>query len=125
MNCDNPLQPEIQPEDPIVIFDGVDGQAWTDEEMAAVRSGAWAVAQALYEAGGGQFSSPREAFMAVYGGQVTFYKKGTDPYPEKTIYAEWIGNNRINVYTDIYNARGESKIPTPNTGGKWAAHELG
>ncbi|MCL4266743.1 MAG: RHS repeat-associated core domain-containing protein [Anaerolineae bacterium] len=135
LNCDNPLPPERQPEDPIVLFGGVDGETWTEEEMAVIRSGAWDLARALYEAGGGLFSSPREAFMAVYGGQVTFYKIGYDGCTDGTCYGEWkgdvadISDNTIYVYTDIYDIDAEgnktSNLPEAWAGPKWAIHELG
>jgi RHS repeat-associated protein len=131
LNCDNPLQPEKQPEDPLIIFKAVDGHTWTEAEKIAVRSGAWAVARALYEAGGGQFSSPREAFLTIYGGTITFNKTGTEC--AEGCYGRWSGsNNTINVYNNSYdkNEAGEydfskSLITSPSTGHRWAVHELG
>lgn len=67
----------------------------------------------------------REAFIYFYDGQITFYKTGTDPYPTETAYGEWVGNRTVNVYTDIYDRDGKSKIPNTKTGYRWATHELG
>ncbi len=132
------------PPTPLVLFDGIAGQEWTAAEMRAVREGALAVAEALARAInkakyqevqgmarrlGESFDytpiSPRDAFLAVYGGSVTFYKTGTNGCGTQTCYGEWAGNNTINVYTDIYDASGNSNIPDLDTSNRWAVHELG
>jgi hypothetical protein len=101
------------------------GDNWTTEEKSVIQTGAWDVAMALYIASEGQYGSPSETFRAVYGGTVTFHKTGTDGCPDKVCYGEWVGNNKINVYTDIYDKDGNSKIPSEWAGSRWAAHELG
>jgi hypothetical protein len=98
---------------PLIDFTGLD---WTAEEKAVVNSGAWQVAKMLYEAGGGQFSSPREAFFAVYGGAVTFEKW----YSEGSL--GW-ANKENHVYVNIH--KGSADITGPKAGPMWAAHELG
>ncbi len=100
---------------PIVLFGGETG--WSNAEKAAVRAGAWKVAQALYEAGNGQFSSPGDAFLSVYGGSVTFYKTGTSS--SQGAMGEAVGSNTIHVYNH------STAITAPTAGGMWAAHELG
>ncbi|MBX3060204.1 MAG: hypothetical protein KF770_27420 [Anaerolineae bacterium] len=101
------------------------GGNWTAKEKSVIQIGAWDVAMALYKASEGQYGSPSETFKAVYGGAVTFHKTGTDGCPDKVCYGEWVGNNKINVYTDIYDKDGNSKIPGEWAGPRWAAHELG
>lgn len=93
------------------------GLEWTAEEKAVVNSGAWQVAWMLYKAGGGQFSSPSEAFLAVYGGTVTFHKTGI----EASTLGEAVGKRKIlvNIQEDGGTITGEG------SGTLWAAHELG
>jgi RHS repeat-associated protein len=98
---------------PLINFTGLD---WTAEEMAVVNSGAWQVAKVLYEAGGGQFSSPSESFFAVYGSAVTFEKRNSDGP------LGW-ANKANHVYVNIHD--GGSKITDSTTGSMWAVHELG
>ena len=120
--CNDPKPPAL------VDFTGGN---WTAQEKTVIQTGAWLVALALYEASGGKYGSPSETFLALYNGQITFHKTGTDGCPTKVCYGEWAGNNRINVYTDIYekdaqgNLTNNSKIPKEWAGARWAVHELG
>ncbi|MBL1128411.1 MAG: hypothetical protein HND44_07905 [Chloroflexi bacterium] len=101
------------------------GGNWAAKEKGVIQTGAWDVAMALYKASEGQYGSPSETFKAVYGGAVTFHKTGTDGCPDKVCYGEWVGNNKINVYTDVYDKNDNSKIPSEWAGPRWAVHELG
>lgn len=119
VNEDGSTYSLLTPLPDLILFDG---GGWTAAEMSVVNDGARQIALMLYKASGGQFSSPHQAFMAVYGGSVTFYKTGTEC--AEGCYGRWSGNNTINVYDDIYK-NGISRIPGENTGAKWAVHELG
>ena len=101
---------------PLIDFGGAETTTWNNEEKELVRAGAWKVAWALYTAGGGQFSSPREAFLAVYGGTVTFWKTGTYQADGALGFAK--SKNEILVYKhDTGSVISEGK--------RWVAHELG
>lgn len=76
------------------------------------------------EGGSYERISARAAFLSVYGGSVTFYKTGTACGGDGC-YGMYVGDNTINVFTDIYNNSGASQIPSASTGGRWAVHELG
>jgi hypothetical protein len=102
---------------PLVDFTAADNQGWTAEEKALVQAGAWQVAKTLYGASGNQFTSPRAAFLAVYGGTVTFNKTGTSS--AEGAMGEAKSENLINVY--IHDVSITSSI----AGSMWAAHELG
>ena len=123
-----PPSPLPKPPTPLIKFDGHDGHTWTAAERTAVNAGAWQVARSLYEAGGGQFSSPRDAYLSVYGGPVTFYKTGqscAEATGHTSCYAQAQSSRMIHVYTNIYDNNGNSRIPGPNTSDRWAVHELG
>lgn len=102
---------------PLIEFTGVKGHEWSVEEKAVVLSGAWQVAKVLFEASGGQFASPREAFLAVYGGTVTFHKMGT--VHKEGAMGEAMGKRTINVHIH------KTAITSSSAGSMWAAHELG
>jgi RHS repeat-associated protein len=101
---------------PLVDFTAVNGQVWTAEEKATVQAGAWQVAKTLYGASDGQFSSPRQAFLGVYGSTVTFHKTGT--------FSEYGNLGFANSQNEIlvYNHASGSVI---SEGARWVAHELG
>ena len=101
----------------LVKFTAADERSWTAEEKAVIQSGAWQVASVLFKAGGGQFASMQEAFLAVFGGQVTFHKTGTTS--DKEAMGEAVRKGFINVYDHDTALTGET------TGSMWAAHELG
>jgi RHS repeat-associated protein len=112
-----PPSPLPKPPTPLIKFDGHDGHTWTAAERTAVNAGAWQVARSLYEAGGGQFSSPRDAYLSVYGGSVTFYKTGTGS--SAGAMGEAKSKNLIHVYHH------STAITSASAGTFWVAHELG
>jgi RHS repeat-associated protein len=67
--------------------------------------------------GGGQFSSPRDAYLSVYGGSVTFYKTGTGS--SAGAMGEAKSKNLIHVYHH------STAITSASAGTFWVAHELG
>jgi hypothetical protein len=115
IDCSNPIPHPVGGS--LVTFGGA--IAWTDAEKAVVQAGAMQVAEALFLAGGEQFNSPREAFMAVYGGAVKFRKTGVgaDNLGEATSE-----NGRLVIKVNNHPDVG---ITDPTTGAMWAAHELG
>ncbi|MCB9422625.1 MAG: RHS repeat-associated core domain-containing protein [Ardenticatenaceae bacterium] len=145
-NCDPP--PSSKPNSPgnLISFKGANGQTWTDAEMATVNKGANNLANALARTinnnrwgaaklGVGTYSriSSADAFFAVYGGPVTFYKTGTacakGCWGER-VGAVWgIGESVINTYTQAYDGQGfditSAYQDGRNYGELWAVHELG
>ena len=82
-----------------------------------VQAGALQVAVALFEASGGRFSSAREAFLAVYGGIVTFEKRNVTAGNLGLTDAK--NHIWVNVQKDGYG------ITHSSNRSMWAAHELG
>jgi hypothetical protein len=134
-------EPLPEPEEPLIVFDGIATEEWKEAEKRAIREGAWDLALALAREinrlrfkesrgarglGESDYSpiSPREAFLLVFGGSVTFYKTGTFCGSTDGCFGENVGNNKINVYRDIYDDNGSSRIPGANTSNRWAVHEL-
>ena len=106
--CNNPTTP--------LLVDFV-GNNWTAGEKSAIQVGAWMIALAFYKAGNGQFASPSEAFLAIYGSAVSFEKSGV-----KASNLGWADKENhifVNNQTDGIG------IVHPVTGAMWAVHELG
>ncbi len=142
----------------LIKFDGVTGENWTASEKFEVNRAAAKIAQRLAETYnhymlnlppelsghlGGAVNlfgcgpdnpalRPFEAFLYFYEGSAWFHKTGkTLQKYDKPVFGQWIGkNNKIEVYTDIYEINDEndtrtSKIPRESNGYRWATHELG
>jgi len=122
------------------IADGVD-EVWNAAEMGAIYQGAYdlgsAYARDINSRSQGDFSrfgdneytpiTPEEAFMSIYGGSVSFEKRGVS-CSEATgdnCYAQTQTSRSIYVFTDIYDDDDISKIPRVTTSNRWAVHELG
>ncbi|HRQ40775.1 MAG TPA: RHS repeat-associated core domain-containing protein [Chloroflexota bacterium] len=142
--CDD-MPEECQNSAPgLVAFDfeaGVE-EIWHAGEIAAIYKGAFDLGSAfardinargramdLSQFGEDAYQdiTPEEAFLSVMGGTVTFRKTGAtcaDRTDGEGCYAAYGGPRLVNVFTEIYDADGISKIPRLNTSHRWGVHEL-
>jgi len=110
-SCANPLAHEI--ETPLVLFTG---GKWLNSEEVRVGYGAYRVGAMLYRESGFAYETPRKAFLAVYGGAVTFHKTGLSA-PN---LGAATGRNRV-----LVNDVDGGGITSAGAGAMWAAHEMG
>ncbi len=110
-SCANTLAHEI--ETPLVLFSGGE---WMNSEEVRVGYGAYRIGAMLYRESGFAYETPRKAFLAVYGGAVTFHKTGLSA-PN---LGEATGRNRV-----LVNEVAGGGITGAGAGAMWAAHEMG
>jgi len=126
-----------RPPTPLVSFTGVED--WINAEKRVIRQGALDYAAYLVDEVNQAFASSRwaridsnmvspvtarQAFLFIFQGSITFNKTGTRCPSPLGCLGQSVGNNVINVYTNIYNGNGRSIIPNRSTGSKWAVHEI-
>lgn len=87
-----------------------------NSEEVRVGYGAYRIGAMLYRESGFAYETPRKAFLAVYGGAVTFHKTGLSA-PN---LGEATGRNRV-----LVNEVAGGGITGAGAGAMWAAHEMG